>query len=274
MSSGYAITNALSGLAASAFTWSSGYTTNRARLNDGVQDELVSGSSSAQASGQTLDFDFGSATSLVGIAILNHNLGTGACTVEVKADSAAGYGTAVTAKAATTINTSDPYAKDTILQFPAVSKRYWRLTFAHSGTKTLTVGEVLAFTSITTLSRQTIYGAGESERYVQNRVESATGNVRSTFLSGPIRSKALPFKDLRGTSERNELMAMWRATRGGVSNMLYIDSIDSSASAGTSASQQCLWGRLQDSLGWTEGDYQLFDIDGLTLVGAGREVGS
>lgn len=273
--SGYAIANALTGLAASAFTWSSGYTTNRNRLNDGYQDEPAAGSSSAQASGQTLAFDLGSATALVGIAILGHNLATGGVTVLVEGADNAGFSTnLVTAKAATTINTSAPYEKDAVLQFPSVTKRYWRLTFAHSGTKTLSICEVMALTSITTLSRQTIYGAGERERYVTNRTESKTGQVRSTFLSGPIRSKTLPFKDLRATTERNELMTMWRATRGGNANLLYLDNISSSASAGTSASQQCLWGKLQQSLGWVQNDYEVYDVDGLEFVGLGREVGS
>lgn len=59
MSQGYAVTNALAGLAETAFTWSSAYTTNRARLNDGVLDELAASAASAQASGQTLTIDFG-----------------------------------------------------------------------------------------------------------------------------------------------------------------------------------------------------------------------
>lgn len=275
MSSGYAIANALSGLAATAFTWSSAFTTKRGRLNDGVMDELAAGSSSAQASGQTLVVDLGSATALVGFALLNHNLASGACTVRVRgADNAAITVNVVTAKAASTINTSAPYQKDTVLQFPSVTKRYWEFTFVHTGTKIVTIGEVLAFTSITTLTRQTIYGAGESERYIQNRVETMTGNMRSTFLAGPIRTKQLPFADLRGTSERDELMAMWRATQGGVANLLYIDLIESTATAATSAAQQCLWGKLQETLAWTEGDYLVFGVDGLVLVGQGREVGA
>lgn len=275
MSSGYAVTNAASGLAASAFTWSSGYTTNRARLNDGLQDELAAGSSSAQASGQTLIIDMGAAVSLSAFALLNHNLATGACYVNIYAASDSGFTTSLwLAMGDTTITTSAPYEKDTILQFEAISRRYWKITFNHTGTKIVTLGELMAITSITTLTRQTVYGAGESERYVQNRVESATGNLRSTFLSGPIRTKSLPFKDLRGTSERNELMTMWRATRGGVSNLLYVDSVASSYPSGDAASQQCLWGKLQESLGWTEDDYLVFGVDGLVLVGQGREVGS
>lgn len=275
MSSGYAITSALTGIAAANFVWSSTYTTNRSRMNDGKQDELASGSASAQASGQTLVIDFGVATALVGFALLNHNLGTGACAVRVRgADNSAITTSVVTAKAASNINTADPYSKDAVLQFPSVTKRYWEIAFTHSGTKTISLGEVLAFSAITTLTRQTIYGAGESERYVLNREESRTGNMRSTFLSGPIRTKSLPFKDLRGTAERDELMSMWRSTRGGNANLLYLDLIESTATAATAEAQQCLLGKLQQSLGWVQGDYLLFDVDGLTLVGQGREVGA
>lgn len=281
MSEGYAITNALAGLAATAFTWSSGYTTGRDRLNDTLQDVLAAGSASAQASGQTLVIDFGSAVRLCGFALLNHNLGTGAVTVRVRSATDATITSNVTTdKAASTINTSAPYHKDTVLQFPAAApgaeRRYWELTFVHSGSKTLSIGEILAFSAsgITTLSRATIYGAGESERYVQNRNESNTGSIHATFLSGPIRSKMLPFKDLVGTSQRDELMSMWRATQGGVTSLLYLDLIESTAIAATATAQQCLWGKLQEEYGWTQGDFNLFDVTALKLTGLGREVGS
>lgn len=275
MSVGYAITNLLSGLAATSFTWSSAYTTGRSRLNDDLMDEVASGSSSAQASGQTLVVDLGSAQAVAGIALLNHNLGTGACTVKVEgADDAAITVNAVTAKAASTINTSAPYEKDTALQFPSVTKRYWRLTFTHSGTKTITLGELLFFASITTLSRNYTYGFGESERVITNRVESVTGSIRSTYVAGPIRSKRFAFKDLEGTTQRDELMTMWRATRGGTRNLLWLDTIESTATAATAAAQQCIWGRLTESMGWTGPDYNLFDVDGFELLSQGREVGA
>jgi hypothetical protein len=68
-------------------------------------------------------------------------------------------------------------------------------------------------------------------------------------------------------------MTMWRNTNGGALNLLWIDDINSTASAATLAQQRCLWGKLQPSLGWTEGDFSLFDVDGLTLVGTARGVG-
>lgn len=275
MSSGYAITNLLTGLSATAFTWSSGYTTDRTLLNDGYQDQVAAGSSSAQASGQTLTINLGSAQAVVGFALLNHNLSSGACTVAVTYADDSGFTTGTgTAKSASTINTSAPYDKDTILQFPSVTKQYWRLTFAHSGTKTLRIGELLAFGSITTLSRQSIYGVGEEERYPQNRVTSDTGWSRATVLAGAIRSKSLEFRDLRATTERDEVMTMWRSTLGGARNLLYIDTIESTATAASAAAMQCLWGKLEPTMGWTEDDFSLFTTTGLRLVGLGREAGS
>lgn len=275
MSSGYAITNLLTGLAATAFTWSSAFTTGRSRLNDGVMDEVAAGSSSAQASGQTLVIDLGSAQAVVAIVLLNHNLASGACTVRVRAaDDAAITTNVVTAKAATTINTSAPYEKDTVLQFASVTKRYWELTFVHTGTKIVRLGELLFFGSVSTLTRQTVYGAGESEQYFLNKNSGQVGHVRSTYLGGPLRTKRLPFRDSAGVSQRDELMAMFRASQGGNKNLLYIDEIDSTASAGDAESQQCLWGKFIDQLGWTEDDFRIFNVDALVLTGQGREVGA
>lgn len=275
MSHAYGITNLITGLAATAFTWSSAYATGRERLNDGLQDELAAGSATGQASGQTLTVDLGSAQSVSAIALLNHNLATGACTVTVTYADDSGFtvGTG-TAKAASTVPTSAPSDKDLALQFPAVSKRYWRLTFAHTGTKTVTIGEVLVLGTVTTLSRFRVYGHGETERFITNRVETSTGNTRSTFLSGPIRTKRLPFKDL-STSQRNELMAMWRASKGGCLKLLWLDTVESTATAATSDGMECLWGKLQESFGWTEDDFSLYTPEGaLELVGSGREAGS
>lgn len=274
MSHGYAIANALSGLAASAFTWSSAYATNRDRLNDGVMDLAASGSAAAFGSGQTLGIDFGSATALAGFALLNHNLATGACTVKVEGADDVGFTVGVViAKAASTVTTTAPNQKDTVLQFPSATKRYWRLTFVHTGTKIVTLGELLALATIAALSRATIYGAGETERYVLNRNDSETGNLRSTFLAGPLRSKTLPFKDL-STSERNELLTMFRATKGGNANLLWVEFIESTATAATAEGQECIWGKIAPTLSWTQDDYRLFTPGGLEITGLGREVGA
>jgi hypothetical protein len=272
MSQGYAVTNALSALAAGSFTWSSAYTVGRSRLNDGLMDEVAAGSSGAQASGQTLSIDLGAATALVGFALLNHNLATGSCTVTITAGTdGITYGT--TAKTASTIVTTGANAKDTVLQFPSASFRYWRLTFAHSGTKVVRLGELLAFTSITTLSRGSIYGDGDNERAFINKNVGAVGQQRTTYLGGPVRTKRLMYKDL-STSELAELRAMWAATTYGVSNILFLPYIESTATAATAAAQECLWGKLEEELDFTRPDFGLFDPSNLVIVGQGREVGA
>ena len=274
MSHGYAVTNALTGFANSAFTWSSAYTSDRRRLIDGMLDEIASSAASAQASGQTLVINMGSAVSLAGFALLNHNLSTGACTVRIRAaDNAAISINVVTAKAATTIVTVAPNHKDTALQFPSVSKQYWELTFVHTGTKIVTIGELLALTAITTLSRTSIYGDGESERALLNMNTSGTGHQRSTFLGGPIRTKRRVFRD-QSPSDRAELRAMWAACTYGNSNLLWIDFIESTATAATDDAQECLWGKIEPGFDWTQSDFRLFDPSQFTIVGQGREVGS
>lgn len=274
MSQGYAVGSLISGLASTAFAWSSAYTTSKDRLNDGVIDSLAASAASAQASGQYLTIDLGSSQALVGFALLNHNLASGACTVEVRATDDVAWGSYVTAKAASTIVTAAPNQKDTALQFASVTKRYWRIIFVHTGTKIVTLGEVLALSAITSLSRHSVYGDGETERYVLNRNESKTGNIRSTFLAGPLRSKSLPFRDLQGTSQRDELLTMWRATKGGNSNLLWLEFIESTATAATAAAQECLWGKLEPTFTWTQDDFNLYTPSGLVLTGQGREVGS
>lgn len=272
MSQGYAVTNALSALAAAAFTWSSGYTVARTRLNDGIMDEVAAGASSAQASGQTLSIDLGAATALVGFAILNHNLASGACTVAITAGTdGITYGT--TAKAASTITTTAPNEKDTVLQFPSASFRYWRLTFVHTGTKIVRVGELLAFAAITTLARTSIYGDGDSERAFLNKNVSGTGHQRATYLGGPVRTKRLIYKDL-STAELAELRAMWAASTYGTSNLLFIPLIESTAIAATAAAQECLWGKMQKEFDFMRADFNLHDPSSFVIVGQGREVGA
>lgn len=269
----YATANALSALGATAFTWSTGGTTNRGFLNDGRIDKVASSGGSSATTDLTLDM--GSATALVGFALLNHSMGTWtAPTVTVTgADDAAMTVNAVTAKAASSVPKTAPNHKDAVFTFPSVTKRYWRLRCVDSSARTLTMGEVYGLASLTSLTRLKTYGHGESEEYRLNSTESRTGEVRSTFLAGPLRTKRLPFADVRGT-ERDELLAMWRATRGGATPLLWVEALNSTASAAAAADMECLLGKLGPSLDWTERDYNLFDVTAFGLRSLGREVGA
>jgi hypothetical protein len=274
MAHAWATTNALAGLAESAFTFTNWTASNKQFLNDAAMDGACS---TGTASGTTryIDIDLGGATALVGFALLNHNIAAwSSTTIRVQGADDAGFSVnLVEAKAATTVAVTAPNDKDTVLQFPSVTKRYWRLTFVSSGTEALRLGELMALASITALSRLKAYGWSESEEYVSNRAAMRTGNARASFLAGPIRSKRLPFVDMQGTSQREELMAMWRAARGDVTPFLWVEQVESTATAATAAGQECLWGKLQPSLSWRETDYTLYDVDALELRSLGRDVG-
>lgn len=274
MTHAYATGNAASSLAATAFTWSTGATTDRDALNDGRMSKTCSSTSSG-SSPIDLTIDFGTATALVGFALLNHSLASySGLTVSVTgADDAAMTVNAVTAKAASTLPTSAPVHKDAVLCFPSVTKRYWRLRFAYGSPPfTVVLGEVLALSSFTSLTRKKVYGWGESERYYTNTAESRTGETFTTFLAGPRRTKRLPFVDL-STSEKAEVMAMWRASRGGATNLLFVEDYNSTADAAASSEMECLWGKLKPAMGWAEGDFSLFSPDALELTELGRQVG-
>lgn len=275
MTHAYATVNAASALAASAYTWSTAATTDRDALNDGRMSKVCTSGSTASTIDLTIDF--GTATGLMGFALLSHTIGTSyltrGVTCEVSgADDAAQTVNAVTAKAATTINVTEPNHRDAVLTFPLVTKRYWRLRFAHTGTVAIVLGEVLALDGITSLTRRKVYGWGESEKYYANIAESRTGETHATFLAGPRRTRKLPFVDL-SASEKAEVMAMFRATKGGVTPLLWIEDYNSTASAATASEQECIWGRVQQSLGWTEGDFSLYGPEALELTSLGRVVG-
>lgn len=275
MSIAYAVTNAFGALADTAFTWSTGDTTHRDYLHDGRLDKQFSVSGSA--SGLTLVIDMGSAQQLVGIALLNSNvaLASGTPTVRVRAADDAGITVnVVTPKAATNVNTSAPKQKDHVLQFAAVTKRYWEITWTWTGTYQLKLGEVFAFAASTQLSRAGIYGSGEGEffKVAQNDVQS--GEIRATFIAGPVRRVVLKWKDLTST-EQDQLRTLWRATKGPVTPFLHIPSYEATATAAAIAEQECIYGKLAlTDFDFTQPDFNLFDPPDLVITSLGREAGS
>lgn len=276
MAHAYATVNAAANLGAAAFTFTNMTASNKAFLNDAAMDRVCSATASNAT--RSIDIDFGSATTIVGFALLNHNIaGWSPTSITIKAADDSGFSVGiVTAKAASGVNTDAPNDKDLVLLFPAYTKRYWRIEFASSATETLRLGELFALggtSPYTMLTRTKAYGHGESEAYVTNRTESRTGNVRSTFLAGPIRTKRLPFVDSQGVSQREELMAMWRAAKGDVTNLLWVEYVESTNTAATDAGMECLYGKLQPALSWRETDFTLFDVDALELRQVGRDVG-
>lgn len=274
----YSTTNALSGLTATAFTWSNAATANRSYLNDGrIDRRMVVGSS--VASGINVVVDLGTATSLKGFAVLNSNAAVQKtdATLRVRgADDSGITSNVVTAKAASTLySTTSPRNKDHVLQFAAVSKRYWELTWTWTGNVTnFAIGELWAFTASTQLSRRTIYGSGEGRKVYSGIEHFQTGEQRGVKLGGPQRVLDLRWSDL-SASERDELFALWTAADGNVSPILWIDSYETVATAAATDEQNCVFGRLEnDELMFENPDFGRHNMSGFTIRSAGREAGA
>jgi hypothetical protein len=273
MAHAYATANLASGLAAAAFTWSNAAATNRGFLNDGHMDRRFD--VGAVSSGVNVIVDLGAAKAVSAVALLNSNIAEAtAPTVKVEYADDAGFTSGVTeAKAASAPNTAEPSHKEHAFQFASATKRYWRVTWAWTGSFTLRLGE-LHFAAPTALSRLKVYGHGEGEAYKTTRLETDTGELRSHFLAGPIRSKRLPFSELRA-AEKAEVMAMFRATKGGALPLLWIEQQEAAATAAAAAAQECLWGKLeQEGVAWAEPDFGVFEPDEFMVRSMGREVGA
>jgi hypothetical protein len=273
----YSVTNALSSLAATAFTWSNAATTNRSYLNDGRMDRrMVVGSS--VASGINVVIDMGSATSLMGFVVLNSNAATQKTDAALRirgADDAGITSNVVTAKSSSTLySTTSPRNKDHALQFAAVSRRYWELTWTWTGNVTnFAVGEIWAFTSSVQLSRRSIYGSGEGRKVYSSIERFQTGEQRGLKLGGPQRMLSLQFSELTA-SERDELFLLWSTANGNVTPLIWIDSYEAVSTAAGTDEQNCIFGRLEeDELMFENPDYGLHRMSGFTLRSAGREAG-
>lgn len=273
MSLAYAVTNAASGLAVGAFTLNSGSISNAAYLNDAD----IGNRASFNSAGNLLIVDLGSAQSLTGVAILNHNVTslTGNQGFRVRAADDIGITAGViNPKTSSTLNATAPAAKDHVLQFAATAaKRYWELAFDVAAAQTIYLGEVMLFTSVQ-LSRQRIYGSGEAEEILGTKQRMQYGTTRASYLGGPIRRLEWKWADLTA-AQRIELRTMWAAARGFVTPLLLIFSYEAVSTAAAAAEQECLYGNLEkNEFRWAEHDYLLYGPDDLLLRGMGREVGS
>jgi len=274
MTHAYYVNSIISGFSASSCTWTTGPATDtRLYVVDGRLDKRYVLSSVASTANVVIDF--GTSTSVKSFAVLNSNISeaSGTPTLLVESDDNAGFSSPTTRKAATTLNLVAPNNKDHALVFTAAAERYWRLTWTWTGSFALKVGEIVAATTVTTLGRTSIFGSGESEEYKNSRVEMANGDVRSHFISGPIPSRSLNF-DALSAADREELFIMHRATRGGALPILWIDDVVESTSAGTAASQRCIYGRTQPTLGWTQDDFAIYGVSGIEIRGMTREMGA
>lgn len=283
MSHSYAVTNKCAALAAAAFTPTSGPSDDtRLYLGDGKMGlQYVF---TAAASTNKLVIDFGSAVNLAGIAILNSNIASATSpTVLVENASDAAITTDTqTPKATTTLNTTAPSHKDHVLQMAwsdpengATARRYWRITWAWTGTFTLKVGEIFAYgPSTTVLTRINVDGSGGREDYIVASNQMQYGETRANFRAGPIRQKAMRFADLT-SANLTELRTMWSAVGGPTTPLLWAESHENASTAAAAAQQECIYGLLAEaSFGW-HSENALYQHDGgFVLRSLGREVGS
>jgi len=275
MAYAWTVTNALPATAAS-YVWQSGPSdATRAYLYDRrMGKQFVC---TAAASGNTLNIDMGAATSLKGLAFLNHNLASfgGTVTAQVQAATLSDYSNAADAKAITTLDFTSPHAKDFVLQFPAVSKRYWRIIFTWTGTKALKVGEVFGYASATPLTRKDIYGAsGEGHQVRVASVESDNLERRAYLMAGPRRSKRMTFSDL-SAAELAELEALFFATKGPVNPVLFILNQNEVSTAAAAADTDVMFAKLDlEDFSYTFPDFSRHAPPALVLLNLAREVGA
>lgn len=278
MSYAYGWNNLLTGLAATAFTWSAGTGgATRSRLNDSRMDARYNNGNTA--SGVTLVVDLGSAQNVMAIALLNHNAAIQKSDAAVRVRSADDAGISVnvaTRKAASTLGVISPWNKDHVLQMAGggSNRQYWELTFTWTGTVVdFSIGELL-FLVPTTLSRKAVYGDGEDREIKSASVEFYNGGRHTYFLGGPIRSLLLPFEDL-SDAELLEQTTMWEALQGNVKPFLFIENYEASASAATAEYQRCIYGRLEvPTFNFRTHDFQLHKPGDLVVRSLGREIGS
>lgn len=286
MSYAYAVTNLCTPLAAGAFfaNGSPSPFANGAFLNDGRMDKRATDPDAPELLEFDLVVDFGSAKSVSGFALLNNNCALdsagSAVTVSVDAADNSAFSTNhVTAKAASTLyagaDARDPRRKDHVLQFPAVSRRWWRLIFLYANELTPAIGELFAFSASVPLSRSDIYGSGEREEAINAHFEAYNGNTFAYALGGPLRSKMLVLADWT-QAQLAELQVLWRTTRGAATPFLWLNSVESTSTAATAAAQDCIYGRLTgiDQLSWVQDDYGIFQPPPAQVRSLGREIGA
>lgn len=277
MTHAYAVTNVLSGLAAAAFTPGTGASdATRSYLNDVRMDRQYT---FGAATSNRLDIDLGSSKALVAIALLNSNLGSlsGTPAVTITATDNSDYTTAATtAKQSSPLTKVAPNAKDHLLQFPSVTKRYWRLQFAWDGSsQTLKIGDVFAAAALTSLPRAAVYGgSGDIEDILTVQSSMIYGETRAAFYGGPVREFRRRFAD-QSASDLAALRLMWGATLGPVTPVLWAETVGSVQTEASAAEEVCVYGRLSvPSFDSQQDDYGIHQPGEFSIRSLGREVGA
>jgi hypothetical protein len=280
MAHGYCVANLLSGLASTAITTTATVIGgNSSYVNDGRLGRtwILTAVNIVGTHFCDIKLDLGSAKSAQCIAWLNTSGVPSGAFVQLFSDVDSSFDPApYQPKNLTTFGVTDAIdKKDFVLQFPASTAYRWLLLrITHSSSFTVSIGELFIGASITSLSREGVYGSGEGEEIIAVSSRMQGGDVRVAKFGGPIAERRYSFADWTA-SQLAEAKALWRATNGPVTPLLWIDKVTQTVNAGTVADMRCMYGRIQDArFDWTQDDFGVYQPPGLILRSSGRELGS
>lgn len=276
MAFGYCVQNLCSGLAAADIYISLGTPSDPStttRLCDGRLGRVVTSSSTSLLN---LVIDLGSSRAVSVASVLNHNLADlSVPEVRVLASEDETFATGiVTAKDWTSVSALRASRRDTALVFPAVTKRFWLIQISVSADSLMRIGEVFLGASVTGISRGSAYGSGESVDLATSELVTRSGDRLVATLGGQVFERRYSFADW-SASELEELHALWDATSGPTSSLLWIDNVVSSASAGAAADTKCLLGRISGaSFAWVQDDFGVYQPPSLVIRSLARGIGT
>lgn len=279
MAHGYCVANALSGLAESAF---SGFTPSvgaKSYINDGRMGRRMTSATVLLGGGpdRVVDIyvDLGSAQSIASVAVLNHDMcGLPDARVEVWGSSDGitypryGY--------CASLPSAQADRKDMVLPVdPAAgAKRYWLVRLLTTATTNISIGELFFSQTVTSLTRNGAYGSGEGAEIILASSQMQGGERRYAKFGGPLYERRYSFADW-SVSELEQLRAMWTATNGPVTPLLWVDDVEATAGPATVSKMRCLYGHIQDArFDWVQDDFGVYQPPGLVLRSRAREMGS
>jgi hypothetical protein len=282
MAHGYCVANLLSGLASTAITTTASVVGGvSSYVNDGRLGRtwILTAIDIGDGSAFILDIkiDLGSALSFQCAAWLNTSGVPADASVQLYSDTDGTFDPApYQPKGNTAFTPTDAVdKKDFVLQFPASTSYRWLLMrIVRASVFTVSIGELFVGASITSLSREGVYGSGEGEEVIAVSSRMQGGDVRVAKFGGPIAERRYSFADWTA-AQLAEAKALWRATNGPVTPLLWIDKVAQTTDAATAAEMRCLYGRIQDArFDWTQDDFGVYQPPGLILRSSGRELGS
>lgn len=238
-----------------------------AALQDSRRDVLCAIESTT--SPLQLNLDLGSAKTLKGLALLNL-YATAALSVEIFSANASNYSDATSRFASTALPATWPDSENVYMRPTQVSARYWRIQLTWSGSAEVNLGELVATSVETTLSRDYGLGDGDAPAVPMTEFTSRSGLLVREALGGPRRNRTFTFSMLT-RAQLNEIQKMWFAGAAGSRPILFVDTIgtagDPTQLTDTAVqASRCIAGLLEPSLPWTQVDFRIYSPSQLTLT--------